>query len=90
MRLGKNKTPENHMSATIFVQQHHLQHLIIGFGISSKSSFPHWTLVKQLPQWKTFQKMKQILSKISVLFCHLFIFCLKALMWILTSLAPTL
>ena len=37
--LEKNKTPENHISTTIFILQHHLQHLIIGFGISSKSSF---------------------------------------------------
>ena len=28
----------------MFILQHHLQHLIIGFGISSKSSFPHNSL----------------------------------------------
>ena len=43
-RLGKCKTPEKHIVATTFILQHHLQHLIIGFGISSKSSFPHNTL----------------------------------------------
>ena len=40
-RLGKNKTPENHIVTTTFIPQHHLQHLIIGFKISSKSRFPH-------------------------------------------------
>ena len=43
-RLGKNKTPENHIVTTTFILQHHLQHLIIGFGMSSKSRFPHNTL----------------------------------------------
>ena len=43
-RLGKNKTPENHIVTATFILQHHLQHLIIGFGMSSKSSFPHNTL----------------------------------------------
>ena len=43
--LGKNKTPENHISTTTFILQHHLQHLIIGFGMSRKSSFPHSTLL---------------------------------------------
>ena len=42
--LGKNKTPENHISTTTFILQFHLQHLIIGFRMSSKSSFPHNTL----------------------------------------------
>ena len=42
--LEKNKTPENHISTTIFILQHHLQHLTIGFGISSKSSFTHNSL----------------------------------------------
>ena len=36
--------------------QHHLQHLIIGFEISIKSSLPHWTLVKQLPCERNFRK----------------------------------
>ena len=43
-RLGKNKTPENHIVTATFILQHHLQHLIIGFGMSSKSRFPHNTL----------------------------------------------
>ena len=43
-RLGKNKTPENHIVTMTFILQHHPQHLIIGFGMSSKSSFPHNTL----------------------------------------------
>ena len=44
-RLGKSKTPENHISTATFTLQHHLQHLIIGYGMSSKSSFPHNTLL---------------------------------------------
>ena len=44
-RSGKNKTSENHISTTTFILQHHLQHLIIGFGMSSKYSFPHNTLL---------------------------------------------
>ena len=43
--LGKNKTPENHIVTTTFILQHHIQHLIIGFGMSSKSIFPHNTLL---------------------------------------------
>ena len=44
--LGKSKTPENHINTATFILQHHLQqHLIIGFGMSSKSSFPHNTLL---------------------------------------------
>ena len=43
-RSGKNKTSENHISTTTFILQHHLQHLIIGFRMSGKSSFPHSTL----------------------------------------------
>ena len=39
--LRKNVTPENHISTTMFILLHHLQYLIIGFGMSSKSSFPH-------------------------------------------------
>ena len=34
---------------------------------------------KQLPLWKKFQKMKQNLLKISLLFCHLSILCLVIL-----------
>ena len=40
-RLGKKKTPENNIVTTTFIPQHHLQHLIIGFNISSKPRFPH-------------------------------------------------
>ena len=43
-RVGKNKTPESHIVTTTFILQYHLQHLIIGFGMSSKSSFPYNTL----------------------------------------------
>ena len=42
-RVGKNKTPESHIVTTTFILQYHLQHLIIGFGMSSKSS-SHTTL----------------------------------------------
>ena len=40
--------------------------------------------------WKKFQKMKHNLSKISALFCHLFILCLMILIWILTILISTI
>ena len=43
--LGKSKTPGNHINTTTFILPHYLQHLIIGFGMSSKSSFPHNTLL---------------------------------------------
>ena len=43
--LGKSKTPGNHINTTTFILPHYLQHLIIGFGMSSKSSFPHKTLL---------------------------------------------
>ena len=39
-RLGKNKTPANHIVTTTFILQHHLQNLIIGFGMSSQIHFP--------------------------------------------------
>ena len=38
--LGKNKTPESYIVTTTFILQHHLQYLIVGFGMSSKSNFP--------------------------------------------------
>ena len=38
--LGKNKTPKSHIVATTFI----LQHITIGFGMSSKFSFTHNTL----------------------------------------------
>ena len=37
--LIKNKTTETHITTILFILQHHLHHLIIGFGMSSKSSF---------------------------------------------------
>ena len=39
-RLGKKKPPENHIVTATFILQHRLEHLIIGFGMSSKYSFP--------------------------------------------------
>ena len=39
--------------------------------------------------WKKFQKMKHNLSKISALFCHLFIVCLMILTQIPTILTST-
>ena len=45
----KSETTESHISTIMFLLQHHLQHLIIGFGMSTKSSLPNWTLMKQLP-----------------------------------------
>ena len=40
----KQKSRNCHIVTITFILQHHLQHLIIGFGMSSKSSFPHNTL----------------------------------------------
>ena len=36
----KKKPPENHIVTATFILQHRLEHLIIGFGMSSKYSFP--------------------------------------------------
>ena len=38
--VGKSKTLENYISAIMFILRHHLHHIIIGFGMSSKFSFP--------------------------------------------------
>ena len=42
--LRKKQNSENHISTTMFILQQHLQHLTIGLGMSSKSSFPHNSL----------------------------------------------
>ena len=47
--IGKNEITETYINTIMFILQHHLQHLIIGFGMSKRSSFSHRTLAKQLP-----------------------------------------
>ena len=70
--LWKSKTTETHISTITFVLQHHLQHLIMGFGMSIKSSLSYWTLAKQLPYGRNFRKWSIIFR--SALFCHLLFF----------------
>ena len=66
----------------MFILQHHLQHLIIGFRMCSKIQLLTLDTGEATALWKKFQKMKQNLSKISVFFCHFFTFCLVILMCI--------
>ena len=50
------------------IQQHHLQNLIIGFGMSSKIQFLTLATGKATALWKKFQKMKPNFSKIVYFF----------------------
>ena len=88
--LRKNKTAETYINTVMFILQHHLQHLIIGFRMSSKIQFLTLDTGKSTAIWKKFQKMKQNLLKVSVPFCHFYIFCLIILIWILATLTSTL
>ena len=79
--FGKNKTTETHINTIMFIQQHHLQHFFIF------QQFLTWDTGEATGLYKKFQKMKQNLSKINVLFfCNFFIFCLIILIWILATL----
>ena len=57
--------------------------------MSIKIQSPTLDTGKATALWKKFQKMKHNLSKISALFCHLFILSLMILIWILTILTST-
>ena len=52
----------------MFILQHHLQHLTSGFRMSRKIQFLTLRASKTTALWKKFHKMKQNLSKFSVLF----------------------
>ena len=58
--------------------------------MSIKIQSPTLNTGKATALWKKFQKMKHNLSKISALFCQLFILCLMILIWILTTLISML